>query len=538
MAMVLLAVGCRPGDSPDVYSDVTQDTAQDTASEVDAADATLGDTEQDAADSADSDASPPLQGCAADPTGCGHYELETFLADGRLGDWPASWTIYQDPQGDAGPSKIDFTTLAAAHDDRYLYLRIDIGHERNLQSGNDILLYLDTDGDAATGASVLGLGAELMWNFGDREGTYYGDAGTVPVDHEAIEFRSAPTVTASEFEVVIGLDVRPDGGPLLFSGDTVRVALRDGFGGAGDSLPEEGESAVYSFTSAPVETAATIPLERSGQGELRLVTWNMLDGGLMKPQRQPAFRRLLKALDPDVVAFQEAWSVAPDDVVALFDAWLPQGGHWVVRKSGSTLTASRHAIPTQWPGHPLDNVMATLITPPDREPFVLLNAHFSCCSAEEDRQAQADGVVAFLADARSPGGKLELPEGTAVVLAGDLNLVGLRAPLDTLLTGKIWDTDTFGEPSAPDWDGTDLLDLISRHNARRTTFTYRTDDGAFTPGRLDFIIYTDSVVDVARHFVLDTRELPSDLLSAHDLEFDDSPSASDHLPHVADLLLP
>ena len=95
----------------------------------------------------------------------------------------------------------------------------------------------------------------------------------------------------------------------------------------------------------------------------------------------------------------------------------------------------------------------------------------------------------------------------------------------------------YGPSHAPDWDGTPLADLVSHQTERRMAYTWRSDGGEYWPGRLDFVIYTDSALTVEHHFVLHTGEMSEDALESHGLHADDCAQASDHLPHVVDFSL-
>ena len=67
--------------------------------------------------------------------------------------------------------------------------------------------------------------------------------------------------------------------------------------------------------------------------------------------------------------------------------------------------------------------------------------------------------------------------------------------------------------------------------------TWQDDNGSFWPGRLDFFIYPDSVIKPLHQFILNTRTMTSEELSAAGLEPDDSVLSSDHLPLVVDFLV-
>ena len=117
---------------------------------------------------------------------------------------------------------------------------------------------------------------------------------------------------------------------------------------------------------------------------------------------------------------------------------------------------------------------------------------------------------------------------------GDLNLVGDSQQLVSLLTGDIIDESTYGPDFNPDWDGTDLADVVSRQTEARFAYTWRNDFSSFSPGRLDFLLYNDSVLDLARELVIYTPEMSAGELSQYGLLANDVTIVSDHLPLVAD----
>ena len=51
-----------------------------------------------------------------------------------------------------------------------------------------------------------------------------------------------------------------------------------------------------------------------------------------------------------------------------------------------------------------------------------------------------------------------------MLILGDLNIVEVFTPLDTLLNGHIVNQFTYGEDSAPDWDETPIVDVHPLHN--------------------------------------------------------------------------
>jgi len=108
----------------------------------------------------------------------------------------------------------------------------------------------------------------------------------------------------------------------------------------------------------------------------------------------------------------------------------------------------------------------------------------------------------------------------AVLVAGDLNLVGSRAPLERLAAGL--------DPA-----GGDLVVARALHPDGRDGWTWSAPRSAYTPGRLDYMLSSPSSLRVAAAFVLDTADLSPAVCARHGLEPGDARAASDHLPIVA-----
>ncbi len=67
--------------------------------------------------------------------------------------------------------------------------------------------------------------------------------------------------------------------------------------------------------------------------------------------------------------------------------------------------------------------------------------------------------------------------------------------------------------------------------------TWFNENSSFSPGRLDFIIYTGSILALSNNYVLFTRTLPEDTLNTYNLLQEDAVIASDHIPVVSDFFL-
>ncbi len=453
--------------------------------------------------------------------------------EGLYGDWEGISPVWIDPAGDNGSSLIDFGRLWIANDGEKLFLRFEVGTEIKLNADNSVTLYIDWDGDCETGSGIAGIGADFKWEFGSRTGTAHTTSGEYTFLPAAIGLRRAPTVSSDQFEIAISriadLPVSP--------GNTIPLLFRNEAEGIQDTLPDSG-AVSYTFSTAPVPPYEEIPLEKKTASDLRILTYNVLADGLFK--RTGYFTRILKALRPDILNFQEIYNHTATETCDLIEQILPSapGETWYSARNADCITISRSPIIDQWA---IDGNLAYLIDLPPTSLIayiLIINAHLPCCDDDAGRQYEADHIMAFIRDALTPGGDVTLPENTPIMVVGDLNLVGWAQQLKTLLTGDIIDEEKFGPDHPPDWDGSPLADCISYHTATRDAYTWRSDISSFSPGRLDYVIYTDSVMRVVRHFILWTPTMAPEDLAKYGLEADDTSAASDHLPHTADFRFP
>lgn len=451
--------------------------------------------------------------------------------DGYFEDWTGA-PVATDPAGDGGSSGVDLGRLWLADDPNTLYLRFETGSEIQLNAGNDIVLYLDTDMDSQTGLPIGEIGAELEWHFGTRSGKCRFGAGETSIRHLPIRFLALPSMTSTVFEMSFSRLARPDGVHVLFPGSSIRVLLWDRTGG--DRLPDAGEVVTYRFDQGALPPEVRIPLGKQRADDLRLMTNNALQDGPWDATRGPKFRREVRALAPEILNFQEVYDHTPEQMAALVESWLPSHGGetWHAVRNQDCHTVSRYPIERTWT---IGGNLASLIdaTPAIGSKLLVVNLHLYCCDNDAGRQREVDQILAFLRDAKEPGG-IEIPQGCPIVIVGDTNFVGSSQQLRSLLSGNIVDNETFGADFAPDWDGSGLRDLVSRQTEKRVAVTWPGDSSDYWAGRLDFCIFSDSAIDVGNHFILNTTAMSPDTLAAHGLQSGDN-EAADHLPVVVDL---
>ncbi|MBL8878110.1 MAG: endonuclease/exonuclease/phosphatase family protein [Phycisphaerales bacterium] len=267
-------------------------------------------------------------------------------------------------------------------------------------------------------------------------------------------------------------------------------------------------------------------------------------------ERVDEFRRVIAAINPDIACLQEINQARnPSVVVAIFNTVLapPGGGTWYGARGGDNFTISKFPftrVDTQTAPPGFGRRCMTLVDLPNgfSADFYLVNEHYKCCGGPDNealRQQQSDSMVNWLRDARTAGGNITLASNTPIVILGDLNIVEGPQPLDTLLCGDIIDETTFGPDAPPDWDGSCLLDAHPLHNvAGPDDYTWREDSSPFDPGRLDYVLFSNSRIRIAHRYILNTATMSPDDLAAAGLQQYDTiltpPGDYDHLPLVID----
>ena len=451
--------------------------------------------------------------------------------DGNFSDWDDIPILYQDQTGDQQYGNIDFGVLKAANDDRFLYIYIEIGEELNLQDDNEITLYLDTDNNASTGIPINGIGAEVKWVFGNRQGVY---TSRYTIYHQYIGLVTAPTVTSDRFEITIDRTLSLFG-QQLFPLNSFRIAFHDD-GPGNDYLPNIGDIVSYSFDNSTLPPIDPISLKKTASSDFRAMTYNVLSSHIFEPQYFDNFDRILSAIDPEIIAFEEIYYHTANDVRQLVESMLPSGAgeQWYCQGiyGDDIYAVSRFPITASYELNKSAAFLIDLNSQVDSD-FLFIVAHLSFGDYNEDRQLEIDELMAFIRDAKEPGGVLTLEEYTPILITGDLNLVGDAQQLETLITGDIINPQ-FGPDFSPDWDGSDFGDLCARLTDLPMFYTWYSATSSYYPGRLDFMIYSDYVLNSEHKFVMFTPEMLADSLSAYGLYADDVTDASDHVPLVPD----
>lgn len=341
------------------------------------------------------------------------------------------------------------------------------------------------------------------------------------IGHARVGFVCLPTYASEQYEV--RLDRLADGAGMLRPTGPIEI-LVDQIDAKGDVLWSMSTTTKLPPVTEPVPMHAVLPPKPAKS--VRVMSTNVLfSSPLQNPQ---AFRRLLAAVDPDVVLYQEWFNTPRGDV----ENWLKEygGGGWGLHfpneKSGVAIATRRpilarydSVLPPSGQGRP-SRACAALIDTQAGE-LLAISVHLKCCGSagsEEDltRIGQTKSLNAFVREVHKKHPRARL------VIAGDFNLVGSRTPMDTLARGLAV-------------DGGDLVAAHPLVLGDNTAVSWVDDKSRFSPGRLDWVLYDPSLTRCAHATLLDSRLLDDESLGAMGLDRDDS-GASDHLPVIVDLV--
>ncbi|HIA71523.1 MAG TPA: hypothetical protein EYO01_02280 [Phycisphaerales bacterium] len=308
--------------------------------------------------------------------------------------------------------------------------------------------------------------------------------------------------------------------------------------------------AVAGTSFAQAQKRGTTQFDKWDAQDVRVVSYNL--HGDLDPYNlsSDAFSRVISALNPDIVVFEEV-TTNNDDALQFAD-WLshhmPTNGwsvHLGINAGIRTIVASH--LPMSMlevdttPASSTRGVTMALVDLPDNlfdRDVYILGVHFKCCSyGDEDikRQKSADAIATWMGDARFVGRNIDLPWGTPMILTGDMNLVGGPQPELTLITGDIIDESTYCPDIKGDWDNSNLFDVTPADPNTGDTFTWQ-GSGSWPPSNLDRLMVTDSVLAIGNNFVFNTDTMSNSELSILGLNASDTlvSSTSDHLPIVLD----
>ncbi len=477
----------------------------------------------------------------------------SIAIDGRFDDWRDVEPALIDP-ADARGEPVDLRELRLTSDGRFVHLLVDFGRAVNIQELDaTVHIVLDVDGAESTGQLTFGLsGADLdiILSPGaagelDRHPCGVKLASTIdPVNDTLPEaqrlnpydigFTFGPTYASRQFEFCIERGAKLARLPTMLAGRRVRGRLvcTDGRGRTID------QSEVFDYELAPLdvtEQGRRADMPAGIPGALRIMSWNASNGALF--DHPEPFVRVLAAIDPDVIFLQE---LTDRNSASQLESFLNQRlsiealNEWTVvfGEGGGNL---RCAVASKLP---LESVVPfELLSYPDgpdrslrvagavlefaNRRLLCVSVHLRCCGGIRSQQ---DFIRILEVETIREELRKLAESGTVdgIIVAGDFNLVGSRRPLD-LLTDQLH------------VGGLSLIAAQPNQLDGLSNATWSDRKQSFVPGRLDYLLFSDTTMALRSTFVLDARDLTPQALRHLGLRSDDTASASDHFPVVADV---
>lgn len=461
------------------------------------------------------------------------------MIDGEFEEWEGVSSQIIDPEGDAGES-LDFLRLSALVKSDAVFFHFELSQETIWQNGpeetagNGIRMQIDLDNRLDTGRGEEGIDLEVR--LGEREVRFYRHGEIQKLGFNEIGMTAAPTHSGTHFEFRIPFLRRP-GFAQDFSlqpSPGMGIRLIDSQGR--DRIPDEGFLKV-SRDPEPFPPPGATSLDRWDPRDIRILSHNVLYTSVS--HTPGPFQRYLRALQPDVINFQEIWQWTAGEVRQFVDETLPlpEGHRWQAVQVDDCVTVSR--LPIRHRAAVGGNLVCTLALPEIVETgeMVLFNAHTPCCDNDRARDWEHDHMAATWRDLMNGEGLFPVESDSPVILVGDFNMVGLGRQLRSLRDGDIFDNGVFGPDFRPARRMGSLRSVPLRHTHFPRFYTWRADAAPFSPGKLDFIFFSPDAASLQNNFTLDTSSLPQEVLSETGLLREDS-AVSDHLVLVADFRFP
>lgn len=456
-------------------------------------------------------------------------QAQCVVIDGNFEDWKNIKTVCADSKNDG--NQLDFVEMGVNNDQDFLKIRLKLSKPIVLSENNSIYLEIDADNNESTGYRINGIGAEFGWNFGGRFGYYNKSRNATLLSHKDLGISYLPTFESDEFEIYISRNVRPDGNLNLFTSKNIRILLWEKTLN-GDLLPDSGNVYNYRFSDEIQNSYTPISVNPKANEALRCMTWNILLDGLRAAARQESFKRVFQAINPDIITLNECYQTDARYIKDFMDTAMPlenPNGWYVVKRDHSTATCSIFPIVQSWSVMEDHNITANLIAVnnPAFDSILVINAHLTCCEADDQRVLEANAIDEFLSNAFNPNGNIKINPYTPVYISGDFNLVGSYLPIHILTNNSI--VNKIGDAKEV------LLKMATPlHTDLPLANTWRDQSKTFSPSRLDYFFYTPLSLQPTKAFVLATEEIPVHKLTELKLLMSDTFIASDHLPVVID----
>jgi len=450
----------------------------------------------------------------------GQNNNEQIVMDGFFEDWNA-FPGFIDSEFDG--EEIDLVKYSLTYDHQNLYLYFETTREIDLFDGTNLKIYFDLDGNSNTGENINTIGAELILDFAKKEISFFHTENPKTQSMSSFDVLALPTYTSKAFEISIPI-LKDEFINTLVKSTTINIQLV-AESTTEDYLPNLGEyfSENIEILKAPI-FYDTISFKQPNT--FRLLHYNTFHDGITNAERKNEFKALVKAINPDIISFNELWNTTEEQAKLFLNSCFPNEV-WSVKKISGNITATKFEVNQWFEVSKGDRILGGLFTAKlETDTFQVYhtNMHLSCCAKDDQRKKQILANNLFVDSLKT---NQIINSKKPMIISGDINLVGFKEQYDNLLRGKDFDNQI-------DYDNTELADVCPKSLNTNVTRTWRDAKSKYPPGRLDYIFYSDSNLKIVQSFVLDTETLLEKDLKRLGLSKTITTKASDHLPLVVD----
>lgn len=442
-------------------------------------------------------------------------DAQQVIIDEDFSDWLDP--TYSDNINDGSINGIDLKNLYIANDDTHIYISFELDSKILLQNYFGLSLYIDIDNDLNTGNLLQGIGADLIYPFDvSRNKTLVYNNTEYIISHPDIGFMALPSVNSDRFELRIQRKLNASGNSVDMESD-IRIVLSDI---NGDVLPDETGGVLYSMNNTSYN--AIIDLEKYQSDDIRVMSFNVKQDAYFEDGSREAINRIIKATNPDIIAFQEIY----DHTAAQTENQVATA----LNVSSNNLHSARVfpdiILVSKFPILDVGAVAGNGIFKVDLgdRQMMLVNCHLPCCDNDEQREEEVADILNYIENAKNNNASVTIDQDSPIIILGDMNFVGNSEQPQDMINGQT---------TGPDW-GNKMEDAKPITTGESAAFTWYQPFSSFYPGRLDYLIYSGSVLKAKNKFNLFTASIPGEILNLYDLESSDSAEASDHLAMIVD----
>jgi endonuclease/exonuclease/phosphatase family metal-dependent hydrolase len=445
-------------------------------------------------------------------TQAGH--TQQIILDEEFNDWPSA--VHTDPLNDGSNSGVDISEIFISNDDQHLYISFIVDEEIVLQDYFGLSLYLDIDNNANTGIDKNGIGADLIYPFAqERDKNLIVNGFSNRVFPNDAGFMALPSVSATRFELRLNRKLFAGNNEVNMA-SSIKLFLED-FNG--DSAPDNNG---IEYTFQDIINPQPINLLKEDDSDIRIMSLNVKRDQFFEDGSRQATSRILRAVNPDVIAFQEIYdhTAAETELQVATALNVSSSSLYSARVFPDIVLVSKY--PIEDVGAVSNNGVFKIKI--EGRDWVIINCHLACCENDEGRNEEVSNILSYIEDLKVGDASVEVAPNSPILILGDMNFVGESAQPNNFITG---------EQAGPDWGG-NMEDAKPRTTGESSTFTWYNPFSSFHPGRLDYVFYSGSVLQLKNNFNVFTPGMDDSFLQDLGLNDDDSTVATDHLAVVVD----